>query len=125
MLAEVRSVPRRMKFSHILTKYRTMEELAKEQKRKASKKKQELEEAGVDLANEDDLTIKAQHETAASMLGFLEKARNGEMLPPDVIIRYANYFKDDLTLDNMPRMQLINMSACYKVFHNGPAKNHR
>jgi LETM1 and EF-hand domain-containing protein 1, mitochondrial len=26
-----------------------------------------------------------------------------------VIIRYANYFQDDLTLDNMPRMQLINL----------------
>jgi LETM1-like protein len=43
------------------------------------------------------------------MLDFLKKARNGEMIPPDVIIRYANYFKDDLTLDNMPRMQLLNM----------------
>ena len=43
------------------------------------------------------------------MLEFLSKARNGEMIPPDVIIRYAKYFQDDLTLDNMPRMQLINM----------------
>ena len=43
------------------------------------------------------------------MLEFLKKARNGEMIPPDIIIRYANYFKDDLTLDNMPRMQLLNM----------------
>ena len=31
------------------------------------------------------------------------------MFPPEVIIRYAKYFEDDLTLDNMPRMQLINM----------------
>ena len=43
------------------------------------------------------------------MLEFLEQARNGEMIPPDAIIKYANYFQDDLTLDNMPRMQLINM----------------
>lgn len=43
------------------------------------------------------------------MLEFLENARSGQMIPPDVIIRYANYFQDDLTLDNMPRMQLINM----------------
>lgn len=50
-----------------------------------------------------------QEETAASMLEFLDRARSGEMLPPDVIIQYANYFKDDLTLDNMPRMQLVNM----------------
>jgi LETM1 and EF-hand domain-containing protein 1, mitochondrial len=43
------------------------------------------------------------------MLEFLSKARRGEMIPPDVIIRYAKYFQDDLTLGNMPRMQLINM----------------
>ena len=30
-------------------------------------------------------------------------------MPPDVIIKYAKYFEDDLTLDNMSRMQLINM----------------
>lgn len=89
--------------------YRTLEELAKEQKRKASKRKKELEEAGVDLEKEGDLTIEAQKDSAGSMLDFLAKARNGEMIPPDIIIRYANYFKDDLTLDNMPRMQLINM----------------
>merc|ERR1712038_2229411 len=39
----------------------------------------------------------------------INKARKGEMFPPEVIIRYSTYFKDDLTLDNMPRMQLINM----------------
>lgn len=83
---------------------RTLEELAKEQKRKASKRKKELEEAG-----EGDSTIAAQKDSAHSMLGFLEKARNGEMVPQDVIVKYATYFQDDLTLDNMPRMQLINM----------------
>ena len=84
--------------------HRTLTELAKEQKRKASKRKKELEEAGI-----DSNTIEEQDESAGSMLEFLKKARNGEMIPPDVIIRYANYFKDDLTLDNMPRMQLLNM----------------
>lgn len=85
-----------------------MEELAKEQKRKASKKKKELVEAGVDLEKEGT-TIDSQEETAANLLKFLENARSGEMIPPDAIIRYANLFHDDLTLDNMPRMQLINM----------------
>ena len=89
----------------ILSAIRTLEELAKEQKRKASKRKKELEEAGID----GDTTIEEQNESAGSMLEFLKKARNGEMIPPDIIIRYANYFKDDLTLDNMPRMQLLNM----------------
>jgi LETM1-like protein len=68
-----------------------------------------LEEAGFDLQKEGDTVIAEQSDSAGSMLDFLKKARSGEMIPPDVIIRYANYFKDDLTLDNMPRMQLINM----------------
>ena len=87
----------------------TMEELAKEQKRKAKRRKEELMEAGVDLETDGKDTINEQEDSAASMLEFLEKARNGEMIPPDVIIRYANYFQDDLHIDNMPRMQLINM----------------
>lgn len=59
-----------------------MEELAKEQKRKAAKKKKELEEAGL----HDDDTIDKQEDSAQAMLEFLEKARNGEMVPPDVIM---------------------------------------
>ena len=31
------------------------------------------------------------------------------IVPPDVIIKFAKYFEDNLTLDNMGRMQLINM----------------
>lgn len=87
---------------------RTLEELAKEQKRKASKRKMELADAGVTAGEAGD-TVEAQEDSAATLLEFLTKARNGEMVPPDVIIRYATYFQDDLTLDNMPRMQLINM----------------
>jgi LETM1 and EF-hand domain-containing protein 1 len=79
----------------------TMEELAKEQKRKAASKKKELLEAG-----EDDKTIHLQEDSAASMLEFLEKARSGEAIPPDIIIRYANYFHDDFTLDNMVRLTI-------------------
>jgi LETM1-like protein len=77
-----------------------LEELAKEQKRIASKRHSETP---------DNAIASKQEESAASMLEFLDRARNGEMLPPHVIVQYANYFRDDLTLDNMPRMQLINM----------------
>jgi hypothetical protein len=86
-----------------------MEELAKEQKRKAVKRKKEMLEAGVTVAEDDSNAIDGLEGSAASMLEFLEKARSGESIPPDVIIRYANFFHDDLTLDNMPRMQIINM----------------
>ncbi len=50
-----------------------------------------------------------QEDSARSMLEFLESARSGRTIPPELIIKYATYFQDDLTLDNMPRMQLINM----------------
>lgn len=82
-----------------------MQDLAKEQKKKAERRKLAI--------NENDsqalVTQQVKEESAASMLEFMEKARNGEMMPPDVIIRFATLFQDDLTLDNMPRMQLINM----------------
>lgn len=84
-----------------------MSELAQEQKRIATKEKKENPSEGQE-GGEVTIATK-QEESAASMLEFLDRARSGEMLPPDVIIQYANYFKDDLTLDNMPRMQLVNM----------------
>ena len=87
-----------------------MEELAKEQKRIASKRIKENREGETDDKDSSKADIASkQKESAASMLEFLDRARRGEMMPPDVIIQYANYFQDDLTLDNMPRMQLINM----------------
>ncbi|GAX10333.1 hypothetical protein FisN_3Lh540 [Fistulifera solaris] len=83
--------------------HETLEELAKEQRRKAKKKTKELQEAG------DEVGMHEQEDSARSMLEFLESARSGRTIPPELIIKYATYFQDDLTLDNMPRMQLINM----------------
>jgi len=77
-----------------------LEELAKEQKRIAAKRN--VESPDNEIANK-------QEQSAASMLEFLERAREGDLMPPDVIVQYAKYFQDDLTLDNMPRMQLVNM----------------
>lgn len=89
-----------------LNEYRTLQDLVKEQQKDAESRK--LKDEAAD--NQDGKVIAAkQEESASAMLDFLEKARNGEMIPPEVIIQYANYFHDDLTLDNMPRMQLINM----------------
>lgn len=80
--------------------------MVKEQKKDAERRKLTNEEAD----NKDGKVIaQKQEESASDMLNFLEKARKGEMIPPEIIIQYANYFQDDLTLDNMPRMQLINM----------------
>mmetsp|Transcript_16115 Transcript_16115/g.34942 ORF Transcript_16115/g.34942 Transcript_16115/m.34942 type:complete len:950 (-) Transcript_16115:3546-6395(-) len=80
----------------------TMERLAREQKKIAAKRKGGEDEP-------DDSFASKQEDSASDMLNFLDRARKGEMVPPDAIIQYANYFQDDLTLDNMPRMQLINM----------------
>ena len=82
--------------------------MAKEQKKKAERRKLAIKDSESD-DSELLVTQEVKEQSAASMLDFLEKARNGEMIPPDVIIHYANLFQDDLTLDNMPRMQLINM----------------
>lgn len=90
-------------FIYICELYRTLEDLAKEQKRIAVKRNTE---------DSDDKVASKQVESAASLLEFLDRARNGEMMPPDVIVQYATYFQDDLTLDNMPRMQLLNVSYC-------------
>lgn len=77
---------------------RTLQDLAQEQKKRASSKEEE----------EADCVQVKKKKTAQSFLAFLEKARNGEMLPAEEIIKYASYFEDELTLDNMPRMQLVN-----------------
>ena len=79
-----------------------MEELAHEQKRIAANRKDGKDEPADSIASK-------QEASASDMLKFLDLARKGEMVPPGAIIQYANYFQDDLTLDNMPRMQLINM----------------
>ena len=86
----------------LCNKFRTMEELAHEQKRIAANRKDGKDETADSIASK-------QEASASDMLEFLDLARKGEMVPPDAIIQYANYFQDDLTFDNMPRMQLINM----------------
>ena len=87
--------------------HRTLQDLAKVQKKKAKSHKKAI--VANDGSTAEIESTENREETAASFLEFIEKARNGEFLPPEVIVKYAKYFKDELTLDNMPRMQLINM----------------
>uniref|UniRef100_A0A7S1Y8D5 Mitochondrial proton/calcium exchanger protein n=1 Tax=Grammatophora oceanica TaxID=210454 RepID=A0A7S1Y8D5_9STRA len=91
----------------------TLQEMAKDQKKQAaSRRKSALgkdEEADTDGAVDEDCIEVKKEDTARSFLEFLEKARKGEMIPPDVIIQFSKYFQDEMTLDNMPRMQLVNM----------------
>lgn len=43
------------------------------------------------------------------VLEFIEKARLGEPLPNETVIRIAGHFKDELTLANINRPQLVSM----------------
>mmetsp|Transcript_20782 Transcript_20782/g.34250 ORF Transcript_20782/g.34250 Transcript_20782/m.34250 type:complete len:934 (-) Transcript_20782:1999-4800(-) len=82
----------------------TLTELAKEQKKFAEIRKRDA----ADASDAKSMELKKE-ETAASFLDFLKKARTGKPISPDVIIKFSKYFADNLTLDNMGRMQLINM----------------
>jgi len=93
----------------------TLQNLAKDHRRRYETK---ITKAVEGECAAESVNIKRQ-ETAASFLEFIDKARNGEMLPPDVIIKYSSYFKDELTLDNMPRMQLINMCKYMNILPYG------
>ena len=62
---------------------RTLHGLAKEQKQRAELKKQKL----VDAGSSDLESTENREETAASFLEFIEKARNGEFLPPEVVLQ--------------------------------------
>jgi len=46
---------------------------------------------------------------AKEVIEFIEKARVGEDLPNDKVIRIAQYFKDELTLANIARPQLVSL----------------
>lgn len=81
----------------------TLQDLAKEKKKQALKMVEN---------NEAD-------STAAEFLGFLEKARTGEFLSPEVIIRFSKYFQDELTLDNLPRTQLVNLCKYMSITSYG------
>jgi len=82
----------------------TLTELAKEQKKSAEIRKHDA----VEESDAESIEIEKEA-SAASFLDFLKQARTGEPIPPDAIIKFAGYFEDNLTLDNMERMQLIPM----------------
>lgn len=46
---------------------------------------------------------------AQDLVKFIQKARKGESLPNESVIKIASLFKDELTLANIPRPQLVSM----------------
>jgi len=112
----------------------TLKELAKGQqkmakakvakRREAAKALQEAEQGDGDSAASSSIPAEDESEEligAKEFLDFLDRARSGEPLPPNAIIKFSAFFKDDLTLDNMTRMQLVNMCRYMSVSPYGSA----
>lgn len=56
-----------------------------------------------------DGTPVADTDGAKNLLDFVESAQKGRPVSNDVVIRMAKYFKDELTLPNIARPQLVSM----------------
>src|SRR3546814_6414374 len=50
-----------------------------------------------------------QRATADELVDFIDRAKHGEMLQTEDVTRLARFFKDELTLDNIPRPQLVTL----------------
>lgn len=64
-----------------------------------------LQEMAIKKANAPD----SDKGGAQEVLDFLQRAKAGETLPTDSIVRIARSFKDELTLANIARPQLLSM----------------
>lgn len=65
-----------------------------------------LREMAKDVAKKGDGSTHTH--SAAEVTSFVDKAKLGDMVNED-IFKFAKVFKDDLTLDNMSRTQLVTM----------------
>jgi LETM1 and EF-hand domain-containing protein 1 len=50
-----------------------------------------------------------QRATAEELVDFIDRAKHGETLRTEDVTRLARFFKDELTLDNIPRPQLVTL----------------
>ena len=75
----------------------TLQEMAAARKTKGAGKEGEADGAG------------GESEGATEVIAFIDKARLGEPLAKDSVIRIARLFKDELTLANIGRPQLVSM----------------
>lgn len=46
---------------------------------------------------------------SVQILDFIDKAQHGQPVPTETVLRIARLFKDELTLDNIARPQLVSM----------------
>lgn len=59
-------------------------------------------------------TKRGNSSDAQEVIQFIEKARAGQSLPNESVIRIARLFKDDFTLANIARPQLVSMCQVTK-----------
>lgn len=60
----------------------------------------------------DDMTTMKSGETqtsAAELYEFMQKVRAGESVEPGELLKFAKLFNDELTLDNLERVQLVSL----------------
>jgi len=102
----------------------TLQELAKEKKklagarllkRKQAAKKKREEEGEDELMPCETIETEDDERSAKEFMEFLDSAKTGKALPAESIIKFSKFFKDDLTLDNMGRMQLTSMCTYMSI----------
>jgi LETM1 and EF-hand domain-containing protein 1 len=68
-----------------------------------------MQETMQEMANKKSISGETGQAGAAEILDFVDKAYKGEHIPNEQVIRIATLFRDELTLPNMARPQLISM----------------
>ena len=80
----------------------TMQHMAKGMKQPAPAPKSGAD-GGSAAAKEETSSLVTPEE----LMSFMQKARRGEVIGTAEILRFAPLFQDDITLDNVPRPQLV------------------
>ena len=68
-----------------------------------------FQETMTEMAKKKKKDVNGEGSAVKDVLDFIEKARLGEPLPNETVIRIAGHFKDELTLANINRPQLVSM----------------
>lgn len=68
-----------------------------------------MQETMQEIANKKSHSGETGQAGAGEILDFVDKAYKGEHIPNEQVIRIATLFRDELTLPNMARPQLISM----------------
>eukprot|EP00596_Hydrurales_sp_CCMP1899_P008467 CAMPEP_0119039262 /NCGR_PEP_ID=MMETSP1177-20130426/8657_1 /TAXON_ID=2985 /ORGANISM="Ochromonas sp, Strain CCMP1899" /LENGTH=643 /DNA_ID=CAMNT_0007002923 /DNA_START=641 /DNA_END=2572 /DNA_ORIENTATION=+ len=69
-----------------------------------------MQETLTEMASKKNIKGKDEDSSAAAeVVDFIAKARLGQPLPKDSVVRIARLFKDELTLSNISRPQLVSM----------------